>query len=58
MPRSTPEQQIQFLIKIQRLLGEGRFAALYKFTLLQALADLSVEKGDDFGEPLGTGRVL
>lgn len=48
----TPEQQIQFLIKIQRLLGEGKFVASYKFALLQALADLSVEKGDDSGEPL------
>lgn len=47
----SPEQQIQFLIKIQRLLGEGRFVASYKFALLQALADLSVEKGDDSGEP-------
>jgi hypothetical protein len=52
MPRPTSEQQIQFLIKIQRLLGEGRFVASYKFALLQALADLSVEKGDDSGEPL------
>jgi 5-methylcytosine-specific restriction endonuclease McrA len=48
----TPEQQIEFLLKIQRLLGEGRFVASYKFALLQALADLSVEKGDDSGEPL------
>lgn len=52
MPQPTPEQQINFLIKIQRLLGEGRFVASYKFALLQALADLSVEKGDDSGEPL------
>ena len=52
MSQPTPEQQIQFLIKIQRLLGEGRFVASYKFALLQALADLSVEKGHDSGEPL------
>jgi len=52
MSRPTPEQQIQFLIKIQRLLGEGRFVATYKFALLQALADLSVEKGDDSGKAL------
>ncbi len=44
MPRPSSEQQIQFLIKIQRLLGEGRFVASYKFALLQALAVLSVEK--------------
>ena len=52
MPRPSPEEQIEFLVKIQRLLGEGRFVASYKFALLQALADLSVEKGDDSGEPL------
>ncbi len=52
MSRPTHEQQIKFLIKIQRLLGEGRFVASYKFALLQALADLSVEKGDDSGGPL------
>ncbi len=52
MSRVTPEQQIQFLVRIQRLLGEGRFVASYKFALLQALADLAVEKGDDSGDPL------
>lgn len=52
MPSPTPEQQIEFLVKIQLLLGEGRFVASYKFALLQALADLSVEKGDNSGEPL------
>jgi 5-methylcytosine-specific restriction endonuclease McrA len=52
MPHPTPEKQIQFLVKIQRLLSEGRFVASYKFALLQALADLSVEKGDDSGDPL------
>lgn len=52
MLHPTPEQQIESLVKIQRLLGEGRFVASYKFALLQALADLSVEKGDDSGKPL------
>jgi len=52
MSRPTAEQQIQFLVKIQRLLNEGTFVATYKFALLQALADLSVEKGDDSGDPL------
>lgn len=52
MSRPSPEHQIEFLVKIQRLLGEGRFVASYKFALLQALADLSVEKGNDSGDPL------
>ncbi|MDF1537242.1 MAG: HNH endonuclease, partial [bacterium] len=34
------------------MLDEGTFVATYKFALLQSLADLSVEKGDDSGEPL------
>ncbi len=52
MPPPTPEQQIEFLNNIQRLLAEGRFVASYKFALLQALADLSVEKGDVSGDAL------
>src|SRR6516225_1118145 len=48
----TPEQQIQFLRDIQRLLAEGLFVASYKFALLHALADLAVLKGDDSGAPL------
>jgi len=52
MSLPSPEQQIEFLVKIQRLLGEGRFVASYKFALIQALADLSVERGNDSGEPL------
>ncbi len=35
---------LEFLRKIQRLLSEGEFVATYKFALLQALADLSVEQ--------------
>ncbi len=46
MPRPSPEQQIEFLVKIQRLFSEGGFVATYKFALLQALADLSVEKSE------------
>lgn len=41
---STAEDQLVFLDKIQQLLSEGDFTATYKFSLLQALADLSVEK--------------
>jgi len=42
-----PEQQIEFLINLQRLLNEGSFVATYKFALLSALADLCVENGSD-----------
>lgn len=35
--------ELEFLRKIQRLLDEGDFVATYKFALLNALADLSVE---------------
>ncbi len=52
MPVPTPEQQIDFLQKMQRLLTEGLFVASYKFALLRALADLAVLKGDDSGEEL------
>jgi hypothetical protein len=48
----TPEQQIQFLVNLQRLLDEGLFVASYKFALLLALADLSVERGNDSGAAL------
>src|SRR5215469_17044406 len=51
MPPS-PERQIQFLVNLQRLLDEGQFVASYKFALLLALADLSVEQGDDSGAAL------
>jgi len=46
------DEQIQFLLKVQRLLGEGVFVATYKYALLLSLADLSVEKGDDSGDSL------
>ena len=48
----TADEQIQFLVKLQRLLDEGQFVASYKFALLLALADLSVENGDDTGRAL------
>lgn len=35
--------ELEFLRKLQRLLNEGDFSATYKFALLNALADLSVE---------------
>src|SRR6478752_7681478 len=51
-PIPAPEDQVQFLRNIQRLLAEGRFVASYKFALIHALADLAVLKGDDSGAPL------
>lgn len=48
----TPEEQLRFLTNIQRVLSEGQFVATYKYALLLALADLSVEQGDDSGESL------
>ncbi len=38
-----PDEAIRFLRQFQELLAEGGFVATYKFALLQALADLSVE---------------
>lgn len=51
-PVPNPEVQLQFLAKLQRIFAEGNFAATYKFALLIALADLSVEHGADDGAPL------
>jgi hypothetical protein len=48
----TADEQIRFLVNLQRLLDEGLFVASYKFALLLSLADLSIEKGDDSGSPL------
>jgi len=47
-----PEFQLRFLKELQRILEEGRFTATYKFALVHALADLSVEMGDDTGDEL------
>ena len=41
----------RFMVNLQRLLDEGLFMASYKFALLLALADLSIEQGDDSGAP-------
>ena len=51
-PTPTPEEQVQFLRNVQRLLAEGQFVASYKFALVSALADLAVLKGEDSGAPL------
>ena len=50
--RPTSDEQVRFLVQVQRLLDEGQFVASYKFALLLALADLSIEHGDDSGAPL------
>lgn len=46
------EEQVRFILDLQRLLGEGAFVSTYKFALLWALADLSVERGADSGNAL------
>jgi hypothetical protein len=51
----SPQEQIEFLQKAQRLLSEGLFVASYKFALMRALADLAVLKGDDTGTELELG---
>ncbi|GGY59432.1 HNH endonuclease [Pseudoduganella albidiflava] len=48
----SPEEQIAFLRSLQRLLNDGDFTSTYKYALLMALAELSVELGDDSGAPL------
>jgi hypothetical protein len=52
MPIPDPEDQVQFLFKVQRLLSEGSFVSTYKYALLLSLADLAVERGDDTTEEL------
>jgi hypothetical protein len=48
----TSDEQIRFLVNLQRLLDEGSFVASYKFALLLSLADLCIEEGDDSGAPM------
>ena len=43
----SAEAQLSFLNQIQRLFDEGEFVATYKFALLTALTELSVERGYD-----------
>jgi len=50
--KPAPGFQVRFLQNLQRLLSEGMFVATYKYALLLALADISVEKGDDSGAQL------
>jgi 5-methylcytosine-specific restriction endonuclease McrA len=46
----TAEEQLKFLMNVQRLLAEGQFTATYKYALLLSLADIAVEVGDHSGE--------
>lgn len=48
----SSDEHLAFLVKLQRLLSEGDFTATYKFALLLALADISVERGHDDARPL------
>jgi hypothetical protein len=52
MAEPSSEDQIRFLVNMQRLLDEGLFVSSYKFALLLSLADLCIEKGDDTSAPL------
>jgi len=51
-PSPSPEAQLDFLAKLQRLFSEGDFTATYKFALLISLADLAIELGADDGSEL------
>jgi hypothetical protein len=51
----TANEQIAFLVKLQRLLDEGAFVASYRYALLLALADLCIEQGNDSGAALEVG---
>ena len=52
MSQPAPDEQVRFLLNVQRLLNEGVFTATYKYAMLLALADIAVEAGDDSGAPL------
>jgi 5-methylcytosine-specific restriction endonuclease McrA len=54
----TPEEQINFLSNVQRLLAETKITATYKYALLLALAEIAVEYGDDSGTPLAINTAL
>lgn len=51
-PHPSAHFQLRFLRDIQRILEEGLNTASYKFALVHALADLSVQMGDDSGDAL------
>ena len=49
---ASPENQIEFLGNLQRLLAEGSFVSTYKYALLLSIADLCVELGPCDDAPL------
>jgi hypothetical protein len=49
-PRS--DEQVQFLLRIQRLLAQGSFVSTYKHALLLSMADICVEKRDESSDRL------
>ena len=51
-PPPSPEVQLEFLSRLQRLFNEGDFTATYKYALLIAMADLAVELGHDDGSAI------
>jgi hypothetical protein len=53
----SAEQQLQFLQRIQQLLNDASFTSTYKFALLLAITELSVEIGLDNGEALAIPMV-
>lgn len=50
IPNATA--QLIFLDQLQRVFDEGQFVGTYKFALLMAIAELSVELGEDSGAEL------
>jgi len=48
----SADDQVRFLREVQALLEDGQFVATYKYALLIALADLSVESGVADDSPL------
>jgi HNH endonuclease len=48
----SSDEQVQFLLRVQRLLAEGNFVATYKHALLLSIADICIEEGDDSGNKL------
>ena len=45
----SADEQVKFLLHVQRLLAEGSFVATYKHATLLSIADICVERGDDSG---------
>jgi hypothetical protein len=52
MAAPSSDEQVKFLLRVQRLLAEGSFVATYKHALLLSIADICIEKGDDSGDRL------